>query len=278
MKITKLFSFLFLAVIMASCSSSDGGSSTNDEATVALNGTNVTLSGVVAQRSEDIFLISADTPDGASIQLLFNKFGDMEEFSYWEDVDTYYNFQHFNSHYFTFNLISVNESSRRVKVSFSGDLYLNDEDLTSPTKTVSGTFDLPYITQTPAIAGLGLKCKIAGADWYDTEFWDNGFGGEVDRKFISDDENQIIMTFSGTEIPPGVYNFTTASANKIQLAKYNTTTNTYKVYNTSGSVTITSNTEGFIRIIEGTYSFTATNPSNPSDVIQITNGSFKTNF
>jgi hypothetical protein len=278
MKIKNFFSVLFLAALTISCSSSDGGSSTTDESTLVLNGTNVTLSGVMAQRSEDTFLISADTPDGSSIQFLFNKFGNMEEFSYWEDIDTYHNFQHFNSHYFTFNLISVDAAAHRVKVSFSGDLYLDDEDLTSSTKTVSGTFDLPYITQTPVLAGLGLKCKIAGADWYETEFWDNGWGGEVDRKYISDDDKQIIMTFADESISTGIYTFTNSSANKIQLAKYNTTTNTYDVYNTVGSVNITSNTEGFIRIIEGTFSFTATNPSNSSDVIQVTNGSFKTNF
>jgi hypothetical protein len=280
MKILKVIPLLFALVFLNACSSDSGdsgGGSTTD-ATFVLNGTNVALSGVIAQRSEDDFLIYAETPDGSSIQLEFNKFGKMQECSYWEDVDTYFNFQHFNSHYFTFNLISINETTHRVKISFSGDIYLDDEDLTSATKMVSGTFDLPYITLTPAIAGLGLKCKIAGADWYKTEFWDNGWGGAVDRKFISDDEKQIIMTFADEAIVPGVYNFTTSSANKIQLAKYNTTTNMYDVYNTSGSVTITSNTDGFIRIVEGTYSFTATNPSNSLDVIQVTNGSFKTNF
>lgn len=276
MKIKNFFSVLFLAALTISCSSGDSGSST-DEATLVLNGTNVTLSSPIAQRSENTFLISADTPDGSSIQLLFDKFGNMEEFSYWEDVDTYHNFQHYNSHYFTFNLISVDETARRVKVSFSGNLYLDDEDLSSTTKMVSGTFDLPYITQTPTLAGLGLNCKIAGADWYETEFWDNGWGN-VDRKFISDDDKQIIMSFAGEDIAPGTYTFTTSSANKIQLAKYNTTTNTYNVYNTSGTLTISSNTDGFIRIVEGTFSFTATNSLNSSDVIQVTNGSFKTNF
>ena len=225
-------------------------------------------------------VVIGDAADGSTIQLEFNKFGNLGRVSYWDPAfNTYTNFQYYKAHYFNFNLISVNESTHKVKVSFSGTLYNDETDLNSDSVVVNGSFDLPYIEHTPTIAGLGLNCKIAGSDWIETDFWDNGWNN-VDRKYLSDDDKMIIMRLEDEYIAPGTYNFTTASVNKIQLAKYSTTTNEYTEYNASGTLTITSNSEPIIgfRIIEGTYSFTATNPSNPSDQIQVTNGTFKTNF
>lgn len=213
MRITKIISFLFLVALTASCSSSDsGGSST--ASTFVLNGANVALTSSSAQRSENSFAIIADASDGSSIQILFNKFGNLEEFSYWDATDSYKNHEYYKSHYFTFNLISVNESTHKVKVSFSGTVYLDEWDLTSATKEVSGTFDLPYITQTPTLTGLGLSCKIAGNDWYETDFWDNGFGN-VDRKYINDDDKMIIMRFTDEEIAAGTYAFTTSRSESV---------------------------------------------------------------
>lgn len=279
MKMTRLIGSLFLLVITASCSSDGGGGSSSTDATMSLNGTSVNLTSPLAQRGDNTIVIMADLPNDESIQLEFNKFGDLAEFSYWTDTEVYKNFQHYKSNYFNFTLVSLNESTHRVKVSFSGTIYADETDMSSDSKEVSGTFDLPYITTSPLVTGLGLNCKIAGTDWYETQFWDNGFGN-VDRKYISDDNNQIIMQFDDEDMTLGTYSFTNSSSNKMKLAKYNTTTHTYDEYNTSGTVTISSNTEPIfgIRVLEGTFNFTATNPSNSSDVIQVTNGAFKTNF
>ncbi|GGD19706.1 hypothetical protein GCM10011343_07800 [Flavobacterium orientale] len=245
-----------------------------------VNGSAVTITNAAAMRVENTLAIVASASNGSFMDLSFDKFGNLGEIRYFDaEFNSKQNFQHFKSNYFTFELISINESQKKVKVSFSGNLYENNNDLSSPSITVSGSFDLPYTIQTSNIPGLGLSCKIAGNDWYETEFWDNGFWS-VDRKFISDDENMIIMKFTDEEIQTGNYNFSTSSGNLIQLAKYDVATNTYIEYDTVGSLTISSNTEfsKLIRIVEGTFSFTATNPTNPSDQIQVTNGVFKTNF
>lgn len=278
MKITKLLSFLFLAVTVVSCSSSDSGGSSSNASSFVLNGTNVALTSPIAQRSEDTFAITADGPNDSSIEILFNKYGNLERFSYWEEFNSYENYQYYKSNYFTFNLISIDESAHKIKVSFSGTVYLDETNLDSASKEVSGSFDLTYAVTTPVVSGLGMTCKIAGNNWYETDFWDNGFGN-VDRKCISDDANMMILRFSDEQIAPGTYNFTTASDNKIQLGKFNTTTHTYTEYNTSGTMTIISNIDMFsFRLIQGTFSFTATNPSNASDQIQVTAGAFKLNF
>jgi hypothetical protein len=279
MKNFKFILFIAVAAIFGSCSS-DSNSGSDTPNAFAVNGTNVTLSSTIAQKSENTIAIIADATDGSSIEVTFNKFGDLQRFSYYDaNFNSYRNFQYFKSNYFNFDLVSINESSKRVKVTFSGTLYENENDLNSNSQEISGSFDLPYIVQTPIIAGLELSCKIAGNNWYDTDFWDNGFG-DVDRKFISDDENMIIMRLTEENIAIGTYNFTTNTNNRFQLAKYNTTTNQYVEYDTAGTLTITSNSTPFfgIRVVEGTFSFVATNPSNSSDQVQITNGVFKTNF
>jgi len=280
MKKIKLLSFLFLTILITSCSSdSDSGDSTPSSSFV-VNGSNVSITSATAVRAENTLQIIAYASDGTSMDLTFDKFGNLGAIRYFDaDFNSKQNFQHFKENYFTFNLISINESQKKVKVSFSGNLYEEEDDLNSASITVSGSFDLPYIEQTPLVSGLGLSCKIAGTDWYNVEFWDNGWWS-VDRKFISDDEYMIIMKFTDEAIQPGNYNFTTSSENGLQLAKYDTETNTYIEYNAVGSLTISSNSEfsPLISIVEGTFSFTATNPYNPSDQIQVTNGSFKTNF
>ena len=280
MKKIKFLSFLFLSIFITSCSSdSDSGdSSTSNSLTV--NGSTVSITSATALRVENSLAIVAYASDGSSMDLSFDKYGNLGEVRYFDaDFNSKETFQHFKSNYFTFNLISINESQKKVKVSFSGNLYEEKNDLNSASISVNGSFDLPYIEQSPIVSGLGLTCKIAGTNWYNTEFWDNGWWS-VDRKFISDDEYMIIMKFSDEAIQPGNYSFSTSSDNRIQLAKYDTETNTYIEYNTVGSLTISSNSEfsPLISIVEGTFSFTATNPSNPSDQIQVTNGSFKTNF
>ncbi|WP_026712046.1 DUF6252 family protein [Flavobacterium filum] len=275
MKILK-FILIFVLAGLTSCSSdSSGGSSVSNALTV--NGTTVTLGTVIAQKSEESLFIYASASDGSSIQIGFNKYGNLESVIYDDqNFNSFYNYQYFKSNYFDFDLISINESNNSVKISYSGTLYSNENDLESNSISISGSFNVNYINQTPLIEGLGLSCKIGGQNWYETDFWDNGFSN-VDRKFISDDDKMIIMNFEDESIEPGTYTFNGSNVNKLSLAKFNTTTKEYDSYNTSGTVTITSNTivSGVVRVIEGTFSFTATNGSN---TIEVTNGTFKTNF
>lgn len=275
MKILKFISIFILAGLTSCSSDSSGESSVSNALTV--NGNTVTLGTVIAQKSEETLFIYASASDGSSIQIGFNKYGNLESVIYDDqNFNSFYNYQYFKSNYFDFDLISINESNNSVKISYSGNLYSNENDLESDSVSISGSFNVNYINQTPLIEGLGLSCKIGGQNWYETDFWDNGFSN-VDRKFINDDDKMIIMNFEDESIEPGTYTFNGSNVNKLSLAKFNTTTKEYDSYDTSGTVTITSNTivSGVVRVIEGTFSFTATNGSN---TIEVTNGTFKTNF
>jgi len=281
----QIFNLYFLVVLTSlavSCSSSsdsDGDGPAANSGSLTVDGTSLTITSKFAQRGDNTLAISALASDDSSLELTFDSFGNLRTAIYDDNMfNRYQSYRNFNSNYFTFSLLSVNASNKTVSVSYSGKVYLNEDDLTSSFKTISGSFNLTYVEQTPIISGLGLSCKIAGTDWYETSFWDNGFDN-VDRKFISSDANMIAMKFASEDITPGVYNFTPVSQNAFQLAKFNTTTLEYDFYDCTGTFTVTSNTAyPLYSIVEGTFSFTATNSSNPAQQIAVTNGVFKTNI
>ena len=289
MRITKIISFLFLVALTASCSSSDsGGSSSGNSFTYNKSGSNVPITIIQAQMSESQIVVSGTASDGRSIQFEFDKFGNLgtvlQTPSDSSSEEWHYNYQNFSGHYFTFNMISYNESTHRVKVTYSGTLYEEAYNSTSPSIEVSGEFDVVCTVQTPIIPGLDVRCKIGGFNWYSTNSYTNN--GNTSDDFIlrelSDDENMISLGFDSTNNGPSTYNFTASTpTNFAHLSKFDTTTLDYVDYNCVGSVIVTSKTSlgiGLGYLIEGTYSFTATNPSNPSDQIQVTEGYFKTNY
>lgn len=284
-KITQIIAFLSISLFVASCSSDgdgDGGSSGGpNNSNFKLNGTTIALTDVGAQKSENTLFIYATTEDETDIELLFNKFGNLERITVATmepNYTDYYNYKHFNSNYFDFNLISINENTKRVKVSFSGKLYEESDDLNSESITVSGSFEVNYVDVEPLDAGFGTFCKIGGNNWYSTDGWDEGWFN-VNKKVISDNEDMLTFRFEEASIPVGNYVFTPTSANRVTLSKFDTTTKTYVDYDCTGSFNIQSNLSGLnFRTIEGTFSFTAVHPTNSSQTIQVTNGTFKNLF
>ncbi|HMI08175.1 MAG TPA: hypothetical protein VK528_11550 [Flavobacterium sp.] len=189
----------------------------------------------------------------------------------------FYSFREFSSNYFDFNLEQIDEVHKRIKGTYSGYLYANEANLNSEIKYVSGYFDLAYRDLVPTVSGLKNHARINGNDWNRTNKYSiqaaDGIGTHVIQHDLSDGEYKIMVNYDLTHTPVGTYNFIPADAtNKIQLAKFDTVTNTYINYNCTGTLVITKR-EG--DIFGGTYQFTAVNPNNPADVIQVTDGDFK---
>jgi hypothetical protein len=289
MKILKLIPCLFVLVILASCSSSDdldGGQGENTFS-YTYNGNNVAISQIQAQKSENTLAVSGVAANGQAIEFTFNKFGNLGTASSFSVSDFNFpssqNYMNFCSHYFTFNLVSIDETSKRVHVTFSGNLYEEPYDLTTPSYPVSGEFDVTYTEVTPQVPGLEVFCKIGGNDWYATN--SSMTNGITMDYFIMDESNDsdksIYLAFDSFNNDPGTYNFTTTTnTTYAKLVKFDPATEDFILYNCAGTLTVTSKTSaGFIGYyIEGTYSFTATNPTNSSDVIQVTNGRFKSYY
>jgi hypothetical protein len=269
---------VIISIFLSSCSSSSNSEDSNNSSSFTLNGNQVNLTSATAQKSGNTIFVKAIVSNGVSLEILFNKFGNLASFRY-NSVTDYFAYKYFKSNYFTFKLISLDEATKRVKISYSGKIYEDDTDLTSNSMQISGAFDLPYVVVTPTIADLGVSCKISGNNWYHTDAWDNGLQ-TVDSKFINDNNDVIVMNLLSRTIAPGTYNFSTSSNVKMMLGKFNTTNLSYEYYNSNGSLIITSNTilSNGIRVLEGTFTFVATNPANPSNQIQVSNGIIKTLF
>jgi hypothetical protein len=85
-----------------------------------------------------------------------------------------------------------------------------------------------------------------------------------------------MLNFNSLNATPGIYNFTNSSTtNKAQIAKYNTSTSSYTLYDCTGTFTIANK---WSNCIKGTYSFVGVNPANPSDIITVENGNFKLDY
>lgn len=188
----------------------------------------------------------------------------------------YTSFASFSSNYFEFHLDSHNDVTKRVKGYFSGYVYRNG-NIAAESKFVNGTIDMAYEDLIPSITGLGNSAKINGAQWLQTNYNSTrGTGsayGNVTRNGYSDDVYKIAIHYQPNNTQVGTYNFTSTDAtNKVTLSKFNPSSLTYTDYICTGTLNINLKVES---IFGGTYQFTAVNPNNPSDIIQVTDGNFK---
>lgn len=290
MKKLQLFAFVCIAALAISCSSDDGGGSTGGtfepSFEYTFDGSPLDITVSQGSKSGNSMLVVAGDSEGNSIQFQFDKFGNLGSVSATPsdfEMPDYNSHKNYSGHYFTFNLLEINESNKTVKASFSGKLYEDEEDLNSDFKEVSGSFWVKYTEVTPQVAGLEVSAKINGNDWYSTNsFTSNGTGGG-DTFIIhelSDDEYKIMLGFDDSDMTPGVRNFTPSTQTiYATVAKYNLQTKVYETYNATGTIEITDvEASGFISIVSGTYSFTTVNPDNSSQTITVTNGKFKTNY
>ncbi|RXR24657.1 hypothetical protein [Flavobacterium stagni] len=284
MRKLSIFATLLVTFLLFSCSNSENSSSSGQSQNVVTftsNSVAKTVTSFQARKSENTIAITAVTSDGYGLEINFNKFGDLNKVSTYNLMGSESNTSHINftSHYFTFNMTSIDESNKIVKGDFTGRLYENENDLSSPYVTVSGNFDVVYTEVTPTVPNLECYAKIAGQDWYSTKgYQNNGFGmDDFIMQNLSDDDVLIGMGFNSTNNGPGVYNFTPSSTtNFVHFSKFNTTTLEYDLYNCTGTMTVVSKTPAIVGyIIDVNYSLTAVNPANSSQSIQITNGHYK---
>lgn len=193
----------------------------------------------------------------------------------------YVNYPNFPGHYFNLEVISNDTINNRIKVAFSGKLYLDETNMNSETFDIDACeFDLAYPDQNSGISPTmfsgafldNCSAKFNGNLWYATR---EKFGA-----FTTTDPYKLeIKIVANTS--PGSYNFTPSSTtNRIQFSKFNIQTLTYDYYDTTGSVVYTFKEfhGGTNYTYKGSFSFTAVNPTNPADVIQVTDGEYTCNL
>ncbi|ESU29659.1 hypothetical protein FLJC2902T_01320 [Flavobacterium limnosediminis JC2902] len=288
MKIFKFLAAVVLSTALFSCSSDSSDSNPTESEYFNFKQDNQTIpvTAWTAQRSEKTIAVTGTSANGMNISFEFNIYGNLGKAHTYSTTDFGVPLRTAQEYYaqesFTFELVTLDETNKTVKVNYSGKVYEDGHDLTSNFVAVEGSFLVKYTDIAPITTGLGAYAKIDGADWYNSKSDQEGgyFSGEdISLNFYNGDKNQISVITNDDDTPVGVYNFTSASSNnKVVLSKYNTTTDQFENFNCSGTLNVTEKVVGFqYTVISGTYSFTAINPNDSSEV-QVTNGTFKTAY
>lgn len=189
----------------------------------------------------------------------------------------YFNFIDFPSNFFNCTLLQLDEVNNRIKLNFDGKLYQNKNLITSDSRQISGQLNLPYTnngTQADPLVYNGIEqyctANINSSSWFAR--FENSYSA------FTDEGPYKIETHFVNSPTPGNYNFNTSStSNYLRFSKYNPITMAYDYYNVNGQVGYTYREyHGYTNYsFIGTFSFTATNPNNPADIIQVTNGVFR---
>ena len=187
-------------------------------------------------------------------------------------------YKNFPSNYFKVNVISLDETSKKIKATFTGPMFLNSsEDLTRESITIDGDLNFTYPEYDAGetvisyyLPGQNCTAKINGEVW--TANHEYSFGS-----FTASDPYKIDIAFAENSTVNSYPFSTSTTINCIKFYKFNTTTLTYDSYNVNGVVAYSYREfhGGRQYSYFGSFSFTAVNPNNPLDIIQVTDGAFR---
>ena len=236
---------------------------------------------------DDIFLLdvkygfNASSPELNTLKIYFDKNGgtiSAQQMSTGTSGNFEYdNYENFPSNYFNINIVSLDETNKKIKLNFTGKLYLNKLNLNSEAIDMSGDLTIDYSIGENANYGITLN----GIEQYCSAKFNNNpwkaRSENYDSQFTAPDAYKIETHFASNALP-GSYNFTPSSTdNYIRFSKFNAVTLTYDYYNVTG--VIEHSYREFHGLTQysfiGTFNFTAVNPNDSTDVIQVTDGSFR---
>ncbi len=250
-----------------------------------------TMNGAAIGRLGDDFILSGQYGigyGGNHFFLRFDKQGRVVDASVGSQNDefglyvSYENYQYYPDNYFNLEIISLDEAAQRIKVNFSGKLYHESDDFNSEAIEINGTLDMDYAIDTESLPGIvygdfALHCdaKFNGVPWKATH--QSYPGSMMSSNFTAPDPYRIDIYFVPNNNISASYDVTPSSTdNYIKFWKFNTATLVYDSYEVTG--TLEYHYREFHGANEYTYfgnfSFTAINPNNPADVIQVTDGDF----
>jgi len=280
----KTFNFIyafFMLLIVVSCSSEGGNEISNDDSFVYVyDDSNISITSWEAQRVEDTFVIIGQADDGQSFAIEFNAFGNLSSANSYSSQDFNFplslTYTYFSSNYFDFQIVGIDESNKRVSVTFNGNLYEDEYDLDSQSHTVEGSFNVEYIDNPSTGVISTMSAELDGDNWYSVSGQQTGgffSGSNIELSRFNDDEFMISVIINDDNTEVGDYNFTSnATVNKVAFLEYNTATNDFEEYETIGTLNLVEKNVGIqFTQVKGTFSLTAVNGSNS---VSVENGDF----
>ncbi|MDC8005821.1 hypothetical protein POV27_17340 [Aureisphaera galaxeae] len=267
--------FMMLSVLFVSCNKDDGDSNSAVEEnsfTLTVDGENVPIATVIGQRSEDSFTAIGLASDGRAIELPFHRLGNYGQIDYLTGGTplSYGSAVFFTDNTFSYTILDINESAQTISGEFSGLLYEDEFDVTSPTITVSGSYNIPYTIVTPQVENLEVSATIDGTPWYSTKSATTGgcCGSSIETKWrYNETPYEIGLTIDRNNLVEGTYGFNNGSA--FNTMEFIEIINAEEVveYETSGTLVIESvGVENGVNVLRATYSFIATNPVDNSQI------------
>ena len=246
-------------------------------------------SGGINQIGDDLFLLYANYGFGSSseqthnLKIYFDKTGgtiNVHQVSHGINSPGFFNYRNYEnypSNYFNITIISLDEVNKRIKLNFSGKLYLNETNMNSESIDINGNLDIFYGVGDSPYYGI----VVYGIEQYCSANFNNNQWVARNEKYLSaftaSDPYRIELFFANAA-PVGSYNFNPLSSeNYVRLSKFNTSTLNYDYYNCTGVASYSyKEFHGLTRYsFIGTFNFIAVNPNDPSDIIQVTEGVFR---
>ncbi len=196
---------------------------------------------------------------------------------------SYFNHRDFPSNFFNIS-VSLNETSNRITIKFKGKLYLDKNNLNSEFNVIEGDISSDYYIEDDINPNYLITSSDSygfSMEQYCTSNIDNllwiARHEHVNSAFTSVDPYKIELHFDINASPGSFILNSTNAINYLRFSKFNTTTLTYDYYNVTGTLAYSYREyHGFTYYSYiGTFDFTAVNPNNPSDIINVTNGKFR---
>ena len=204
--------------------------------------------------------------------------GSLQFFSVIHSNPVYYNFIEYSSYFCQVDNFVIDQVNKIATIKYTTRLYSNMTNINSYYREIKTDIKVPY---EESATNYGTNFLYYGIEQY-CNFDINGQAWKARHErvagvFTNEGPFKIEINFANSPTP-GNYAFDSSStANYVRFAKFNTSTMTYDYYNVTGQVGYTyrefhgATNYSFI----GTCSFTAVNPLNSSDIIQVTNGTFR---
>lgn len=197
----------------------------------------------------------------------------------------YYNYRNFPSNYFDIQILSINEVSKQIKLKLNGNLYLGayynlntesihiEADINAEFQIIE-TANVNYLiyshfSENSPLRDYFCSAKFNGVPWFARHQFLPG-------SLTNESPYKIDLNFDFNALPND-YPFNSASLNNcIKFSKFNTNTLSYDFYNVDGVLSYSyrefHGAGGYS--YDGTFNIIATNPNDPADVINVSDGFF----